>query len=148
MGPKQTPPVDVFPDFKLWSDIAYLQWADLHKETSGLYPCKLRYIFRTPCVNPITQDVIKRVMERTKKRLGKWPGETFYMETDEGKAILGTPNGSGVGYLLAQHANQLGDKIVEKVVVFQDEGKKQPRPPSLLFYIKDLPSKERTKNTS
>jgi hypothetical protein len=53
------------------------------------------------------------------------------MTTDEGKAILGSPNGGGVGYFLSQHRNRaegssrtdlLGVKTVESVQIFRTEG--------------------------
>lgn len=97
----------------------------------------IRFVMRTPCENSITQKVIKNAMNRTKQELGKWPGVTFGMDSEEGKAILGSPNGWGVAFMLIQHKRQLGNKVVEKVTVFQDEGRKQPRPPSVLFYIKN-----------
>lgn len=47
---------------------------------------------------------------------------TFNMDTDVGKGILGSPNGAGCGYLVAQHKAQLGLKKITKVVVWaQDE---------------------------
>jgi hypothetical protein len=136
MGAKKDPPVTVVPDLKSWSDITFLQWADLHKNEKGPAVSHLRYIMKTPCENPTTQLVIKKALKNTGQTLSKWPGVTFSMDTKEGVAILGTPNGWGVAYLLVQHKKQLGNKVVDKVTVFQDEGPKVPRPPSVLFYIK------------
>jgi hypothetical protein len=48
----------------------------------------------------------------------KWPGVTFSMESEEGKAILGTPNGCGVAFMLIQHGKALGEKRIEKVTLF------------------------------
>lgn len=64
------------------------------------------------------------------------------MDTDEGKAILASPNGSGVAYLLLTHKRQLGRKTIGKVTVFADDGKKQPRPPSLIYHVVDVPPEE------
>jgi len=49
-----------------------------------------------------------------------WPGRKEYsMNTNEGKAILGSPNGRGVALLLIQHKAQLGERTtIEKVAVF------------------------------
>jgi hypothetical protein len=139
MGPQQKPPVTTVPALKQWSDIIYLPWMELHTPTSGTKVSDLKYIMRTPCVNPTTQLVVTEVLKRTGKQLGPWPGATFSADTKEGNALMGTPNGHGVGFMLVQHKKQLGNKVVEKITVFQDAGKKQPRPPSLLFHIKDTP---------
>lgn len=133
MGPKQDPPVTTIPDLKQWSDITYLQWAALSSSKNS----SLRYVMKTPCENPTTQLIISHAMKRTKQELSKWPGVSFSMAVEEGQAILGSPNGLGVGYLLVQHRAQLGNRVVDKVTVFQDEGAKAPRPPSILFHIKE-----------
>lgn len=48
------------------------------------------------------------------------------------QALLGSPNASGIAFLLVQHKAELGDRYVEKIQVFSpDEGGN----PSVLFYI-------------
>ncbi len=37
-----------------------------------------------------------------------WPGKTFGLETNEGKALLGTPNGVAVGWLLIDRYREMG----------------------------------------
>jgi hypothetical protein len=44
------------------------------------------------------------------------------MTTEGGRAILGSPNGKGIGYFLSQHKDQLGVKTVESVTVFTTPG--------------------------
>ena len=130
MGPKQNPPVTTVPALKTWSDISYLQWSHLPS------PAPINYIIKSPCENSDTQAIVARALKNTGGTLETWPGTTFSMTSDEGKAILGSPNGFGAGYLLVQHKSQLGNRVVEKVQVWMDDGKKQPRPPSILFYVK------------
>ena len=43
------------------------------------------------------------------------------MDSDEGRALWGSPNGEGIGWLLAQHKEQFGIKTVTSVTVFLDE---------------------------
>lgn len=38
--------------------------------------------------------------------------------TDDGKALLGTPGGSGVSFFLSQHRDQLGKKVVLKANIW------------------------------
>jgi hypothetical protein len=45
-------------------------------------------------------------------------GLTWNIQTEEEKALLVTPNGSGVGWLLVQHEEQLGWKTIESVTLF------------------------------
>lgn len=45
--------------------------------------------------------------------------KVFSMNTDEGKALLGTPNGKGVAWLLINHKAQLGMKQIKEVKVWK-----------------------------
>lgn len=38
------------------------------------------------------------------------------------KAVLGTPNGNGVAWLLGQHKKQLGVKYVDQINIFGCDG--------------------------
>jgi hypothetical protein len=97
------------------------------------------YVIRSPIENTETEALIKQALDRVGKPLGPWPGVVFDMNTDEGQALLGSPNGLGVGYLLIQHKNSLGMKTISKVTVFQDEGKLPwPRFPSMVFHVVDV----------
>ena len=73
------------------------------------------------------------------KELSTWPGISFDIERKEAKAILGTPNGKGVAWLLAQHRAQLGEKTVKKVTLVYVPGPEpKRRNPSLVFWLEDL----------
>lgn len=41
----------------------------------------------------------------------KWPGLTFGLDTEEGQALLATPNGVATAWLLIDRARQLGRRI-------------------------------------
>ena len=155
MGSKQKPKVTVVPKLKAYSDITFLQWHGLaegmQKDMTHLsintppnIPHVFRthtlteYIFRTPVENANTEALIQKALSNVKKELDLWPGVDFEMSTDEGKAILGSPNGAGCAYLLLQHKAQLGVKTISKVTVFQDDGAAKPRPPSMVFHVKDV----------
>lgn len=64
-----------------------------------------------------------------------WPGMTFEMGSEEMLALLGTPNGCGVAWLLAQHGEFVG-KTIGRVRLWSDL-KKHPLTPNLLFYMED-----------
>ncbi|KAL8711188.1 MAG: hypothetical protein Q9220_004333 [cf. Caloplaca sp. 1 TL-2023] len=74
-------------------------------------PEVLRYIGHHFISNADTQNIIDTLFTagtgRPNPNLG-WPGLVFDMNSDGGKALLGTPNGLGVGWLLNDHAATLG----------------------------------------
>ena len=131
---EQKPPLDPsdpLPDLKRWSDVAYMVWAAECKK-KGQPISNLQHIFSSPFENAESQGIIARAMETTMEP-PLWSSRKEYsMDTDEGKAILGSPNGRGVTLLLIQHKAQLGERTtIEKVAVFGEaEGT------NLLFYVK------------
>jgi len=64
------------------------------------------------------------------------------MDNAEALALLGTPNGTGVAWLLSQYQKELGHKVVKNVTLFwersaiKDEGFKTL--PSLVFRLMDF----------
>jgi hypothetical protein len=65
-----------------------------------------------------------------------WPGLIFSIDSDEGLALLGTPNGRGVAWMLAQHEEVFGRKEAVEVRVWCDM-ENQPLRPSLLFCVEE-----------
>ncbi|KAF2246107.1 hypothetical protein BU26DRAFT_395261, partial [Trematosphaeria pertusa] len=135
-GVLHDPPVTTYPPLHHWSDIAFLQLL----KPAVYVPPNLHYIIRYAIQNMATISVLKHVLAKQGiEKLDIWPGITLGMESEEGQAILGTPNGGGTAWLLAQHRRQLGRKTVDKVSVFYAEnGKDVWRWPSLVFWLKDL----------
>ncbi|KAF1834133.1 hypothetical protein BDW02DRAFT_499116 [Decorospora gaudefroyi] len=122
-----------------WSDVAFLQWASLSVE--GVIP-DLKFVARVSISNEHTIAVLQTVLSKLRKeqrapenRLPTWPGINFPMETEEAKALLGTPNGAGIAWLLAQHKKELGHKTVETVRLWYS---KYVGTPNLLFHLKNV----------
>ncbi|RAL15381.1 uncharacterized protein BO97DRAFT_460918 [Aspergillus homomorphus CBS 101889] len=91
-----------------WSDVTFLVWKRLTAQ-AGVAVNSIRHIFHSTISNSDTRDIIKQVLARTGRPLGVWDRPvTFAMDSEEGRAILGTPNGSTVGFFLAQHKEELG----------------------------------------
>jgi len=132
-GSKLKPLITVLPKLRSWSDIAWLQWSEI----AGKNAKNLRYVFHSPVTNTEARWLINRAFQLSGQELKTWPGVDFDIATDEGKALLSSPNGAGVAYLLFAHKRHLGRKTISKVTVFADDGKKQPRPPSLVYHIVD-----------
>ncbi|KAF2448498.1 hypothetical protein P171DRAFT_518017 [Karstenula rhodostoma CBS 690.94] len=133
-------PVKKTPQLKYWSDVAYLQLLG----PSATFPTpsttlNLKYIIRHGVANSITQSMVGHILDIHDVGKPVWPGIELSMDTDEGKAILSTPNGWGVAYLLAQHKAQLGLKTVDKVTIFYTyELSSISKLPSLVFWLRDL----------
>ncbi|KAL1957809.1 hypothetical protein VTO42DRAFT_5527 [Malbranchea cinnamomea] len=125
------------PELKQWSDVAFIQW----QRQAGGNIRGLRAIIRLKVMNPDTQDrVIDAIRRRGGDRIPAYANRiTFGMDTEEGLAILGSKNGAGCGYLLAQHKEGLGVKTIRDVTVwaFQEWGFHQDRENlSLIMYFR------------
>jgi hypothetical protein len=116
------------PNINHWSDVAYLQWLSKADQRSNL-----RYVLRYIVLNDLTRFVVEYLGLQSKLVLTGWPGTTYNTGSVEFNALLGSPNGSGVAYLLAQHKTQLGHKTIDKITVF-----KKTYEIMLLFDITDV----------
>jgi hypothetical protein len=133
-GPLQPSPVDPkkdpIPDLKRWSDVGYLKWADQASKRNVAVD-SLRYIFSAPIENSETLGIIARAIN-SEQDPPTWPGRKEYrMDTAEGKALMGSPNGRGAALLLVQHKDTMGERrTIDKVAVFSENGDT-----NLLFYL-------------
>ncbi|KAL8830745.1 MAG: hypothetical protein Q9170_005594 [Blastenia crenularia] len=103
-------PVAEIPPLNRWSDIVWYLWS----REAGDQAKNLRYIFRDKTNNGVTRAIIDHIngLEEHPDTLDlPWPGHTYDMRTDDGKALLGTPHGIGVAFLIADHSNVLARKI-------------------------------------
>ncbi|KAL8737789.1 MAG: hypothetical protein Q9181_001352 [Wetmoreana brouardii] len=81
-------------------------------------PSRLRYIGHDFIGNEITDPVMRYIFEQEEakaKAEGKrfsteYPGLTFGLDTNNGLALLGTPNGVGTAWLLMDRFTQLGPR--------------------------------------
>ena len=99
----------VIPQLNRLSDMMWYQWIHLFTD-----PATLRYIGHDNISNRLSQGIIREMLLRmTGDKFSPWPGYSFGLDTDDGRALLGTPNGIGVAWLLLDR--------------FRDMGKRQPR---------------------
>ncbi|CAI9628589.1 unnamed protein product [Alternaria burnsii] len=86
------------------SDVAFLQYlSSFHSPL--VQPISLNYIFRIQIQNSGTFLVLNKIiMMHGRSMYELWPGITIDIQSEEGKAILGTPHGSGVAWMLIQHS--------------------------------------------
>jgi hypothetical protein len=116
------------PDLRFWSDVAFLQWKSQASEDS-----ELKHVLRYNVTNYTTNFVVEAINEANCCKTLPWPGVDYDVASEEGKALLGTPNGSSTAYMLVQHKQQLGNKTVDKITVFEHS-----RELMLLFHVVDV----------
>ncbi|KAF7886114.1 hypothetical protein EAF00_010217 [Botryotinia globosa] len=101
-----------------WSDITYLSWhAQCTKTSAPLIT--LKHIIQSHITNSETIFVITEILEEEKIT---YPLDGLKIDINDSKghgaALLGTPNGKGIGWLLAQHKKQLGNAKIASVEIF------------------------------
>lgn len=80
---------------------------------------KINGIIRSSVRNEVTLKVAYQAIGG-EGNLKTWPGTTFRMSEDNGKALAGTPNMYGILYSLWQHPDDWGGKKLHSVTVFKD----------------------------
>jgi hypothetical protein len=132
---KRTPLAEELPHIRSVSDIAWAFWNRAHVSSESVQD--IRYLFVTMIINPETNRHVKRALsslDPPREEADGWPGHDFGMDTEAGKALLGSPVGRWAGYFLMQHKRQLGgNKQISKVRVFKSE--KEGSWPYFLFYV-------------
>lgn len=118
----------VKPKLKFYSDVAWVQWSLRAQKESNL-----KYVLQYDVSNSYTIAVVKTINYKNGTNVLDWPGTTYDAGSTEGQALIGTPNGSGIAYLLIQHKAGLGHKTIDAITVFDwDEDL------MMLFHIKDV----------
>ncbi|KAL8869117.1 MAG: hypothetical protein Q9174_004511 [Haloplaca sp. 1 TL-2023] len=79
-------------------------------------PGRLRYLGNDYVSNPTSESIIAQVLREQGKEGVEIPYEerlTFGMDTDEGKALLGTPNAGAVAWICMHRFQELGKRRLE-----------------------------------
>ncbi|RAK97355.1 uncharacterized protein BO80DRAFT_482409 [Aspergillus ibericus CBS 121593] len=98
-----------------WSDVAWLNWAKLADDVTTL-----RAVIQFSVSNGVSEAVIEKVANGQKIGGYKAPLKRE-AGTEDFNALLGTPNGFGVAWLLINHKSQLGIKTIKSVSVFRSK---------------------------
>ncbi|KAK5732265.1 hypothetical protein LTR17_010711 [Elasticomyces elasticus] len=125
----------------LWrfSDVLWLQWKAA-AQSAGESVSNIKYFIRNGVADTDSLAVLGEI-EQSGYPIKAWPGFTFEMHeggTKESiaRALLGTPNGNGIVFFLAQHLRQTGKRLTVSKVQFWGN----PADRKLLFYIEEVPS--------
>ncbi|KAF2238239.1 hypothetical protein EV356DRAFT_552302 [Viridothelium virens] len=118
-----------------WSDLIFPQWEHF-AEQAGCDARNLRYVFRSRITNDLTKKIIRRAI-RAKINTSSstqasgdlstrtWPGHTFRTDSDEGRALLATPNARGIALGMIDRPEKYHGRVIEEIQVFLDD---PPRP--------------------
>jgi len=139
-----SPAAAMLPTLKHWSDIAFHQWAHSQRTQEGIR--NLKFIIRANIMNEDTLAVINSILDAPLRqsqacmRLGLY----LDMNSDHAIALLGTAHGAGVSWLLAQHRDQLGHKVIAGITIFySDEPLGRDRALNLLFGLREANAREK-----
>ncbi|OQO07862.1 hypothetical protein B0A48_06653 [Cryoendolithus antarcticus] len=119
----QFPPGGAITKFKNWSDGIYLTWKSM---TNDQTRSNLKFVIRQSVVNENTLSVIASAMKSTghsDRVPPAYPGTTFTRSTTDAtmqtafEALVGTPNVSGIVWLLVQHWEAMGKKTIKSITV-------------------------------
>ncbi|KAI5368086.1 hypothetical protein Slin15195_G032200 [Septoria linicola] len=116
MNAQAKEPVSQLVPLKQWSDVLYLAWL----KVGGLSKLrKLQHVFRDNISNQATIEVMRSMVGKDHLDASDmWPGHEFRLPDVRLKAAIGTPNGNGVAWLLAQHQADVGLKTIDRVNIF------------------------------
>ncbi|KAL8652193.1 MAG: hypothetical protein Q9210_002828 [Variospora velana] len=91
------------PPLSRWSDVTWTLW----KQKAGNGAGNLRYVARSANTNEDTKSVMSYIYDKH-GGAKPFPGLEFGMDTGEGRALLGTPSGVGMAWLLIERMDELG----------------------------------------
>lgn len=120
-----------------WSDVVFLA---AYGRPSNFEGESLRSVFQMRVTNKVTKMVLETILKREGRKNGRVEvGRDLIVgpEAREWHTLMGTPNVSGVCWLLIQHREDMGRKIVKNIRVFLEDELKEYMP-SLMFEIEDL----------
>ncbi|KAF1937969.1 hypothetical protein EJ02DRAFT_411304 [Clathrospora elynae] len=134
-GSKEPDPADL-PQLRAFSDVLWGYWSRDNADVKNI-----RYLLMVGICNDMTNQLIDECLCRKNAELREWPGTDFEADTEEGHALIGSPNGAVFAYFLMQHKAELGQKTISKVTVFRPETEDSVEfvDTSLVFHVIDSP---------
>ncbi|KAK5133383.1 hypothetical protein LTR08_007817 [Meristemomyces frigidus] len=126
-----------------WSDVTFL----LYQQECGIFNQEitdLEWVFHETIINQDTNNIIRQAMGDNS--VTAWPGRSFHVSSEAGKALLGSPNASGTGWMLAQHKAAFPNKVVDWITVYDPRSQSgallpgSPVNPCMAVHITDGPA--------
>ena len=132
---RDVPAAGPFPALQRWSDLVWLEWTN-QCARRGASPANLNVVLHYRIVTRRTLGVIRQVLQRAGTQLAEWPGTEISATTPSGAALVGTPHGLGIGWLLADHrVGGVLSKRVESVVIFATDPRTMDQEVHLAFNL-------------
>ena len=117
-----------------WSDMAYLKWLHVTRNESPTPVLRTISHYGDSVASEMVVQHVTSGLEPRKS--GPCLEYEFDADSDEGLAILRTPEGAGTAYLLVQHREGLGRRVVDKIVASQFADP-DSRHLQIVFHIKE-----------
>lgn len=129
------------PPLNRWSDVTWTIWNEKAGDTAN----NLRYIAHDAVENEATDEIAAYIFAKARNSQDvPYPGLDFGMDSREGRALLGTPNGIGTARILIDRAKELGKRELRVRIFTSDTNglcmlwdmvppKSQPRGLGLLY---------------
>lgn len=106
------------PKLHHWADLAFIAYQ--HQcGVEGQSVKRLKNVFRCDIKNEITHAIIGAILPDRPER-STVDFLPFESNSKEAKALIATPNGAGVAWMLLAHRKQLGWKTIVRVTVMTD----------------------------
>jgi hypothetical protein len=123
------------PKLRVFSDLLWGYWTRDNPDIKNI-----KFFFMMGISNDQTNTLIATCLHNRKQTLKEWPGVEFDTKSDEGHALLGSPNGAAFAYFLMQHKAELGLKTITRVTVFRAETDDDLAfvDPNLVFHVGDV----------
>ncbi|KAL8749764.1 MAG: hypothetical protein Q9184_006676 [Pyrenodesmia sp. 2 TL-2023] len=117
----------VIPTLNSWADVTWAVWAHM----AGNRAHNLRWIFHDDITTEATQYLMETVSdvaggdEYSRPLKLPWPGHRYDMRDRNGLALLGSPHGTGLGWLYVIGRKILGERDIEKIPVTVFTGRQE-----------------------
>ena len=117
--------MQLIPDAHRWSEIVWVIW-QRQAQSSGADPSSLKYIFKHGIITENTKHIMDLAVSAPENGFSSdYPGETFARGSEQYQALMGTPHGKSMAWLLIDHPNELAEKVIDSITMFTTEGKYQ-----------------------
>lgn len=101
-----------------YSDVLYLEYSKLCGRAKASVSDLKHFMFLNIENKGTWAMVLKALMNENEgeKDIPRWPGTEFSLNSEEGKALLGTQIGAPLAWMLIQHKEAFGRRSVVKVL--------------------------------
>ena len=108
-----------------WSEIVWAIWAGV-APVDDVAPASLKYLFRHEIATANTRHIMELAGNVGEDELeSPWPGVRFVKGSRQYQAIMGTPHGTSVAWLLIDHPDELPGREIESVTMFTTESEER-----------------------